>query len=74
MQIQTTAKSERVRTLWPYGHDGASGEELLNERKRITEVIAAFECILRHATEIFEEEDDDAVYCLGDAASVLEWI
>ena len=74
MQVQTAAKAELVKTLWPYGHDGASGEEMLNERKRIEEVTAALECILRHATAIFEEEDDDGGYYWGDATSVLEKI
>ena len=74
MQAQTAAKAELARTLWSRGHDGSSGEEMLSLRRRIAEVAAAFECILRHATAIFEEEDEDGGFNWSDAASVLEWV
>jgi hypothetical protein len=74
MRAQTAAKVELAKTLWLYGHDGSSGEEMLNERRRIAEMTAAFECILRNATAIFEEEGSEGGCYFGDATSVLEWI
>ena len=72
MQAHTAAKVELAKTVSSYGQDGSNREVMLNERSRIAEVTAAFECILRHATAIFEEDGSEGGFYCGDATGVLE--